>query len=464
MIRPGGGPDQTAGQNSAFGPRLILGVAVVLAVVAATLIATAGSTSANGATAVQAINNHDRLSVARTYRAAIEDNLHLLSNWTGSTSACNPGSASASFDNGTVEAINWFRVMAGLSNVTEDPSQSSDAQRAALMMDAQNYLSHSPSSAWSCYSAAGAEAAQRSNLTLGTSGASGVLGQIQDLGAANVHLGHRRWLLYPRLETVGIGNTASASAVQVINNFGNPSAERNWVQWPPAGFVPDDVVFERWSVSYAGAAEADYTNARVSVSENGRNLGVSLLPLADGFGDATLGFEVAGANPTTIGDTVYRVSITGIRLNGRSIEHNYTVTAFDARAAAFSCNGRPATILGTIGADTITGTVGNDVIVALGGNDSIDGRTGNDIICAGRGNDTIDGSWGNDVLIGAGGADVLVGGTGHDTLRGGPGSDQLQGRSGNDVVNGGNGTDTCWGESGYSDSVSGDNHQCEQGR
>ena len=69
------------------------------------------------------------------------------------------------------------------------------------------------------------------------------------------------------------------------------------------------------------------------------------------------------------------------------------------------CAGRPATIVGTSGRDTLRGTSGRDVIVGLGGNDVIEGRGGNDVLCGGRGRDT------------------LRGGPGRDVVRGGPGRD-----------------------------------------
>jgi RTX calcium-binding nonapeptide repeat (4 copies) len=52
-----------------------------------------------------------------------------------------------------------------------------------------------------------------------------------------------------------------------------------------------------------------------------------------------------------------------------------------------TCNGKPATIVGTNGGDGLEGTQGPDVIVSLGGHDFIDGLGGNDVICGGKGKD-----------------------------------------------------------------------------
>jgi len=106
-----------------------------------------------------------------------------------------------------------------------------------------------------------------------------------------------------------------------------------------------------------------------------------------------------------------------------------------------TCNGVPATIVGTSGADTITGTGGRDVIVALGGRDVIDTFGGNDLICAGSGDDVVRAGNGADIVFGGAGRDVLNGGGGKDTVRGEVGDDRLIGGAQDDVLDGGSGRD-----------------------
>lgn len=95
------------------------------------------------------------------------------------------------------------------------------------------------------------------------------------------------------------------------------------------------------------------------------------------------------------------------------------------------CGGRPATIVGTAGADSLTGTKQADVIVGRGGDDLISGLGGDDRICGGPGSDR---------LLGGAGDDALYGGT--DKVGDGPGGsflvgDVLAGGAGDDVLNGG---------------------------
>jgi Ca2+-binding RTX toxin-like protein len=95
------------------------------------------------------------------------------------------------------------------------------------------------------------------------------------------------------------------------------------------------------------------------------------------------------------------------------------------------CDGLPATIVGTPGADRIDGTAGNEVIAGLGGDDVIHGLEGDDHICSGPGNDVARGGPGSDGLAGEGGNDTLRCGPGFDDggLSGGTGDDTLYGES-----------------------------------
>ncbi len=84
-----------------------------------------------------------------------------------------------------------------------------------------------------------------------------------------------------------------------------------------------------------------------------------------------------------------------------------------------TCDGLPATIVGTPASETITGTPGPDVIQGLGGNDLIRGLGGNDVVCGGSGNDRLFGGPGDDRLFGGAGTDRLAGELGFDRCDGG---------------------------------------------
>ncbi len=100
-----------------------------------------------------------------------------------------------------------------------------------------------------------------------------------------------------------------------------------------------------------------------------------------------------------------------------------------ARAAGVpTCQGEPATIVGTPRGETLIGTPGPDVILARGGDDVVRARGGDDLVCGGGGADVLGGGGGADRLYGQSEAhrddrgdtrwepDLLDGGAGDDLL------------------------------------------------
>lgn len=77
-----------------------------------------------------------------------------------------------------------------------------------------------------------------------------------------------------------------------------------------------------------------------------------------------------------------------------------TLTMATADAAAASCGGLRATIVGNARANTIEGTDRRDVIAAGDGNDTVRGLGGNDVICGGEGTDRIFGGADDDAIFG----------------------------------------------------------------
>jgi hypothetical protein len=122
-----------------------------------------------------------------------------------------------------------------------------------------------------------------------------------------------------------------------------------------------------------------------------------------------------------------------------TMDSDRSVTANFARTS--SCDGRPASMVGSDGGDALRGTSGRDVISALGGTDVVRALGGRDRICGGAGSDRILGGGGKDQLFGAKGPDLLKGGRGGDTLLGGGGRDRLLGGPGRDLLRGGAGLD-----------------------
>ena len=74
------------------------------------------------------------------------------------------------------------------------------------------------------------------------------------------------------------------------------------------------------------------------------------------------------------------------------------------------CFGKPATKVGTNGADRLTGSPRKDVIVALGGDDVVQAKSNDDRVCLGNGDDFAGTSRGFDKIEGGDGNDEMHGG------------------------------------------------------
>ena len=265
--------------------------------------------------------------------------------WTGNLATCTPGTTDAAFRDLVALRINYFRAMAGVpSGITFDSTFNTKDQAAALIMSANNSLSHFPPMTWTCYSANGYEAAGKSNIALGNAGPDAVSAFIEDFGANNAAAGHRRWLLFPQTQLMGTGDVPDTGA----NSAGNavwvqdghfsdprPATRDNFVSWPPPGFVPYQVVYPRWSISFPNA---NFTGATVTMTSNGVAVAVTNEPLASNIGEPTLVWYPNNANPyqsqpyfwpRPAADTVFAINVQNVVVSGSARSFSYTVTVFD---------------------------------------------------------------------------------------------------------------------------------------
>ncbi|MEQ1861244.1 MAG: CAP domain-containing protein [Chthoniobacteraceae bacterium] len=265
--------------------------------------------------------------------------------WTGDVATGDPGTTSQDFRDAMLRRINYFRAMAGVpADVAFLPTYNAKCQQAALMMSANNSLSHTPPTNWTHYTADGAEAAGKSNLFLGNFGPSAVTGFIEDFGTGNAQAGHRRWLLYPQTREMGSGDIprdggfASANAIWVIDSFffsARPAVRDGFVAWPPRGFTPYQLVFPRWSFSHSNL---DFSSATVALVRNGASVPVTIQSAVPGSGENSIVWIEDGrsaTNPATLrapaADTSTQVTVAGVRplVAGQPQSFTYTVTVFD---------------------------------------------------------------------------------------------------------------------------------------
>ena len=286
------------------------------------------------ASTITSINNASMSDVNAEYWAKWGGNVGITSNWNGSISGCKAGSISTSAVYAQVQAVNFARRLNDLEPiqpaVLDGPNQAK-AQKAALMMAANNALSHDPPTSWKCYTSDGATAAGYSDLALAYPSikpTQAVELYMDDKGDSNVGVGHRRWLLEPDRKVLAFGMTDTSSALTVI---GLPTDSTNydpvWVTWPSKGYFPTPIEpGGRWSAStHAGAY---LSKATVTVTHNGVKQAITLYPLHTGYGRPTLVWQMPSGFPLT---GKYIVTIHGAHNSAGETMADYTygVNFFD---------------------------------------------------------------------------------------------------------------------------------------
>jgi hypothetical protein len=275
------------------------------------------------------VNPQSRNAVIEFYNTYYVMPENLDPQWTGDAAACNAGATSEAFRAAVLRRINFFRAMAGVpADITFSDEYNRKAQAAALMMSANRALNHYPDSSWNCYSADGADAANSSNLHLVAS-PNAIDDYMRDDGDINSVVPHRRWLLYPQTRQMGTGDVfgqngyPAANALWVIDEphyfDERPATRDGFVAWPPPGYVPQDLIFDRWSISFGGA---DFSDATVSMTINGQTVPLTAAVDDSGYGEPTIVWQpdlsmmasVMAASPHESGVVV---SINNMRVDGQ---------------------------------------------------------------------------------------------------------------------------------------------------
>jgi hypothetical protein len=257
--------------------------------------------------------------------------------WNGDAAACNAGVTSEAFRAAVLQRINFFRAMAGVpADITFSDEYNRKAQAAALMMSANRALNHDPDSSWNCYSADGADAADSSNLHLVAS-PNAIDDYMRDPGEGNNLVPHRRWLLYPQTmqmgtgDVLGHGDFPAANALWVVDEphyfDERPATRDGFVAWPPPGYVPQDLIFDRWSISFAGA---DFSDATVSMTINGQAVPLTAAADDSGYGEPTIVWQpdlsmMANVMAASTSDSGVVVTIENMRVDGQVQPLDYEI-------------------------------------------------------------------------------------------------------------------------------------------
>jgi len=277
--------------------------------------------------------------------------------WTGDRSSCTPGTTNPAYRSAIIDRINWFRAMSGVpATITENATYSAKAQEAAVMMSVSDKLSHTPSqSEYQCWTSNGAEAAGKSNLYLGRTGPHAITGYMLDPGVGNVSVGHRNWILHPTVQEFGTGDTpgpgrqATNTLWVVDNTFASQPALReaeDFIAWPARGFVPGEVVFDRWSFS---VRDADFENATITTQriDNGNVTETVSSPIvfrneSDGAPFSIIVWEPVGIDTNPALDQTYRITVNNVGLGSATRSYTYEVIVIGDNAAPVALSSGPS--------------------------------------------------------------------------------------------------------------------------
>jgi hypothetical protein len=124
------------------------------------------------------------------------------------------------------------------------------------------------------------------------------------------------------------------AAVWVFNFIPRPANAPISTSWPPAGYVPASLVYDRWSYSYYNA---DFSKTTVSVTKNGVPLTVQQEALVGEssatnpvfVGDNTIVWEMPDNVVGLTDDETYAVHLANVGINGVPQDLDYTVTSVD---------------------------------------------------------------------------------------------------------------------------------------
>jgi len=245
--------------------------------------------------------------------------------WTGNVASCTPGDMGATAHANAMRLVNLYRWLAALPPVTTDPTHDASDQACALMMRANNMISHMPDSTWTCYTADGATGASNSNVSSGPAVSSVDLYMIDPGNATTI--GHRRLVLSNSLGPIGIGGTDKASCMWTLSGTGK--AGKQWMAWPAAGVIPLQAVVQARGMSVDSTGwtvmsdSINLANAQVTVTVDGAAQPVTVTQLDANYGSRyAIRFNPTGW--TTQAGKTYSVAVANI-----PTPINYTVQIVD---------------------------------------------------------------------------------------------------------------------------------------
>jgi hypothetical protein len=254
--------------------------------------------------------------------------------WSGNYAGGASGTVSGDWLEATRVRVNFYRAIGGLAdNVVFDNGLNLKCQDSALMMSANNALSHFPPESWQWWTQDGYDAANNGNIAIGSVGTDAIDGYMADTGGNNASVGHRKWILFPQTTVMGSGDVPGDQA-QFLNSANTlwviqqpigprPTPRDDFIAWPPPGHVPAPLVWSRWSLHYP---DANFTGASVTMESGGQSIPLYINHAGTGSGYPENAIVWVPNNmdtnnrvtwPTPDADETIDVTVSNVIVNGQ---------------------------------------------------------------------------------------------------------------------------------------------------
>jgi len=234
--------------------------------------------------------------------------------------------------------LNFIRWLAGLEPVTESVIYDYQCQHAAVLLAALDYVDHNAPMPDdmdrnfydSAHLGTSSGNIARFNWMRDSIIREGVAYFARDDGDINLDvLGHRRWVLNPRMAATGFGLANAQSGMSYVvmyaHDLGRTEAAWDWVGWPAPGAFPAELMHDHlaWSVSL-NPARYDLAASRpeVTLTEASSGLAFAFHPhLGIGDGFCTVNLEPYGSG----GCLIFRPDFGGTDFTDYQQNQRWTV-------------------------------------------------------------------------------------------------------------------------------------------
>jgi uncharacterized protein YkwD len=174
------------------------------------------------------------------------------------------GSLTPEFLTNGLNTFKFVRYLAGLSeNVVYTDELNDIGQHGAVILAKLGQLTHTPSKPSDMDQAfykRAYESTTTANIHMSSANSStlqeAIRGFCDDSDESNIdRLGHRRWMLNPKLGRIGFGYATSAAGsfipIQVFDQSNTEKIDLDYVLWPNKGYFPSSffTITQAWSVS-----------------------------------------------------------------------------------------------------------------------------------------------------------------------------------------------------------------------